>query len=648
MLHRAYSLLEIKSIDDEQRIITGIASTPTPDRYGDIVEPKGAEFTLPIPLLWQHRSSEPIGEVFDAKVTANGIEIKARLAKIDEPGKLKERIDESWQSLKARLVRGLSIGFSSIEYSRIENGGLRFLKWAWLELSCVTIPANQEATIQAVKSYASAALGTEVPDPARKTTPGATGRSAVVKAITRDTHMKTIAEQIKDFENTRAAKSAEMTGIMQKAADAGTTLDTAEAEKYDGLKAEVKSIDDHLARLRDHEEVAKAAAVPAKGDDPADASKSRGGVITVKQNLPPGIAFARMAMCIAVAKGNPMQALEIAKHHYPDMGNVHQFMKAAVGAATTGNHQGPDLQYTDFLGDFIDYLRPGSILGKFGTNGIPALRRVPFNSRIASQTAGGSASWVGQGLPKPLTKGTFTTVTLDFMKLACISVLTQEEVRFASPSAEQKVRDDIAAAINARMDIDFVDPANAGTANVKPASITNGVVATAVSGATASALRVDFKNLLSGFVTNNIDVSSLVLIMPAQMALNISLMQNALGQTEHPNLTMKGGTLFGIPVIVSEHLTSVGSPSTGTIIAVSASDIFLADDGGVSIDASSEASLEMLDGSLTQDGTAGTGASLVSLWQNNLLGLRAERFVTWKKRRDAAAAYLSPAAYSPA
>jgi len=59
-LNRAYSLLTIKSVDDEQRVITGMATTPATDRSGDIVEPGGAEFKLPIPLLWQHNSREPI------------------------------------------------------------------------------------------------------------------------------------------------------------------------------------------------------------------------------------------------------------------------------------------------------------------------------------------------------------------------------------------------------------------------------------------------------------------------------------------------------------------------------------------------------------------------------------------------------------
>ena len=62
-MKKAYSLLQVKSFDAEQRIIKGIASTPSPDRADDIVDPQGAKFALPIPFLWQHMHSQPIGEV---------------------------------------------------------------------------------------------------------------------------------------------------------------------------------------------------------------------------------------------------------------------------------------------------------------------------------------------------------------------------------------------------------------------------------------------------------------------------------------------------------------------------------------------------------------------------------------------------------
>ncbi len=183
MLRRAYSVFEIKSADEETRTVAGIATTPSPDRMGDIVEPKGAQFSLPLPLLWQHDSRQPVGHVVEAKVSDSGIEVRAQLVKIDEPGRLKDRVDEAWQSLKTGLVRGLSIGFKSLEAARIgDTWSERFLKWDWLELSLVTIPANAEATITGIKSADSlirrAATGAPAPLPVvriSKSAPGASG-----------------------------------------------------------------------------------------------------------------------------------------------------------------------------------------------------------------------------------------------------------------------------------------------------------------------------------------------------------------------------------------------------------------------------------------------------------------------------------------
>jgi HK97 family phage prohead protease len=148
-IHRAYSVLEIKAVDDDARVITGIASTPSPDRMGDVVEPKGAEFKLPIPLLWQHDAGKPIGNVTMAKVTKAGIEISASIAK-----GVSDEIDRAWSLIKSGLVRGLSIGFRGLDMEQIPNSyGVIFQKWEWLELSAVTIPANAEATIISVKQF---------------------------------------------------------------------------------------------------------------------------------------------------------------------------------------------------------------------------------------------------------------------------------------------------------------------------------------------------------------------------------------------------------------------------------------------------------------------------------------------------------------
>lgn len=151
-MNRAYSLLEIKAIDDDQRVITGMATTPEPDRVGDIVDPMGAQFKNPLPLLWQHRHDSPVGTVVFDKPTKNGIGFKATLPVIQDAGALKDMVDMAWQAVKAKLVRGVSIGFRALEHSYMEGGGIRFAETEIMELSLVTVPANASATIQTIKA----------------------------------------------------------------------------------------------------------------------------------------------------------------------------------------------------------------------------------------------------------------------------------------------------------------------------------------------------------------------------------------------------------------------------------------------------------------------------------------------------------------
>jgi hypothetical protein len=101
---------------------------------------------------------------------------------------------------------------------------------------------------------------------------------------------------------------------------------------------------------------------------------------------------------------------------------------------------------------------------------------------------------------------------------------------------------------------------------------------------------------------------------------------------------MQGGDLLGIPVIPSQYAANQ-SGAGNLVIAVNASDILLADDGQVTVDASREASLQMLDNP-TNSAATGTATTMVSMFQTNSIALRAERFINWAKARTTAVAYM--------
>jgi HK97 family phage major capsid protein/HK97 family phage prohead protease len=594
MLNRASAILDIKGIDLDTREIDGIATTCAPDHAGDCVESSGAQFTLPMPLMWQHDQSRPVGEVTEARVEPGGIRIKARFAKVEEPGILRDRLDEAWQSVRAKLVRGLSIGFKPIEAVPLKSGGRHIKRWLWAELSAVTIPMNVEATILNIKAAA------------REGRP-----------------MQTYSEQITALENSRAAALATMTDLMAKAAETGVTLDPGQASTYDEQETRVKSIDADLARVRNLEtfNISKATPVPASPITP------RPAVVQVKANVPKGTAFVRKACALAICNGNTFEAAEYAKRWNDSTPEVSLSLKAAVAPGTTTDATwAQPLVNQAMSNEFLELLRPATVVGK-----IPGLRNVPFNVKVPSQTAGGAYNWVGEQKPKPVSALAFSAETLGVNKVAGIIVLTEELVKLSNPSAEALAKADMIAGIAQFIDTQFLDPAKAAVAGVSPASITNGA---ATAAATTNPM-ADIMGLINHFATNNISVDGLTFVLSASNALALSFRSNLDGSPQYPGISMNGGTYKGLTFITS-------NVASTNVVAMQPALILFADDGGVTIDVSREASLQM-DSAPASPVDATT--VYVSLWQMNCVGLRAERFITWKRVGVNAVKYLTATAW---
>ena len=612
MLDRAYALLSIKALDGEKRIITGLASTPTPDRRGDVLEPLGASFRNPLPLLLHHDRERPVGRV-TLTATARGISFEAHLPEVSSPGLVRDRVNEAWDSIKAGLITGVSIGFRPLAdgVKALASGGFHLLKTEICELSLVTVPANVETTIHTIKSFDAPHLA-------------ASGRNLPgVSGVPKSTPM-TSAEHIQNLENKRAAVGARMTEIMETTAADGATLAPELATEHDDLTAQVKSIDADLQRWRDHEKLMITKAAPAPAGPLTPLLMPR---VSVKPNVPLGTAFVCHAMALMVCQGNKHEAAEYAKRWDDSTPEVALSLKAAIapGTTTDATWAGPLVNQT-MINDFLELLRPATILGK-----IPGLRNVPFNCKIPMQTAGGTYGWVGEAKPKPLTKLAFASDSLGVTKVAGIIVLTEELVRFSNPSAEALVRADMVAGIARFLDSQFIDPAVAAVAGINPASITNGAPTVA---ATANPL-ADLMTLINFFAANNVPVDGVTIIMSPKNALALSFQTNSDGSPQFPGVGLNGGSYRGLNIVTSN--------TAGTnVVALQPGLILYADDGGVSIDASREASLQMDSAPMSP---ADATTVYVSLFQNNMVALRAERFVNWKRASAFAVTYLTAAAW---
>jgi HK97 family phage prohead protease len=138
----------VKSIDDSG-IFEGLASVySNVDLGGDIVAPGAFTRTLQakggeVPVLWAHDLRAPIG-LGKLRDTAAGLNIQGQL--VLSVGKAREAYD----LIKAKVLRGLSIGYDVIR-SDMKDGARRLLELKLYEVSLVTLPMNELATVSSVK-----------------------------------------------------------------------------------------------------------------------------------------------------------------------------------------------------------------------------------------------------------------------------------------------------------------------------------------------------------------------------------------------------------------------------------------------------------------------------------------------------------------
>lgn len=151
-----YSQFEVKQIGesmDEPVIITGYANTVSKDRYNDVI-PSYAwnEAALenykknPIILAF-HEHDKPIGVATELVADEKGLKITAKISKAAQ---------EVYQLIKDGVLRSFSVGFllKDADYDQVSD--IFVIKaLELLEVSVVSVPANQDSIFDLAKSFSS-------------------------------------------------------------------------------------------------------------------------------------------------------------------------------------------------------------------------------------------------------------------------------------------------------------------------------------------------------------------------------------------------------------------------------------------------------------------------------------------------------------
>jgi HK97 family phage major capsid protein len=627
LFRKAFSVLEVKAVDDEQREITGIASTPSVDRMGDIVEPMGAKFKTPMPLLLYHNSEKPVGNVTFAKPTKSGIPFRASLPKVSEPGTIKDRVDEAWHSLKYKLLGAVSIGFSAEKggYEPLKDGGIRFTSWNWLELSLVAIPAQPDAVITGIKSIDTrlrAASGTSPPSVSTPASPGNPNQPASSGFFySRSNEMKTL----KELMELRTTKVSRMEELVKSIEDGTANQD--ESGEYDTISDEIGTLDNEIRVAKLHQ-IKSSAAKPVE---------TRGPTVFARKQDPEdkfaGQSFVRIQIAKALALAHNENPIAIAHERW---GKSHpklvEHLKALVPGGGTGSGEwGAELAQTDarFTGDFIEYLYGQTVFDQLG------LRSIPSRVKVKGQDGAFTGYWVGESKAIPASAGSYSDVDLSPLKVAGLAVISMELLEDSQPSAEMLVRDGLVEASSQRVDTTFLS-ASAASAGVSPAGILNGVTPLVPSGTDLAAVRADFQALIYPFVQGKMG-TGITLVMNPATALALSFMYGTLDQRAFPEVNQTGGSLNGMRVVVGDNVTP------GDVIAIRTSDVWRIGDSGIRISMSREATIEQRDDptGATDTPVGVTTTGLTSMFQEESIAFKVVRRINFQKRRSNAVQYLS-------
>lgn len=162
-------IMNLKAEEIGERTVRFKISSEVVDRDGDILIASGCDYSNfmnnPVFLPFHKSDAFPLGKVVNIFIDGNAVFADVYFPKVEELASDKENasekaklVDFTYHCYKNGMLNAVSVGFIAKEVENILDGegyisGFKVLKWELLEFSAVSIPANQEAIAQAIKSF---------------------------------------------------------------------------------------------------------------------------------------------------------------------------------------------------------------------------------------------------------------------------------------------------------------------------------------------------------------------------------------------------------------------------------------------------------------------------------------------------------------
>lgn len=298
------------------------------------------------------------------------------------------------------------------------------------------------------------------------------------------------------------------------------------------------------------------------------------------------------AKCLILGKGNNAQAERVAEGLKAPAAVI-SAIKAPISSHWTGD---PDVEGLDnsrrILTSFSPFLRSSSLFFRLWEEG---LTRVPLRQRISLISAVATGFVAAEGAAIPVSRMEVEGAGIERRKSNALVILTNELMRSMGTAGDALLARELRRSVSASVDEEFID------------IIADDVTPLPSTGTDAIAAARDLAALMT--VVNATSESRLIFAMARDVAISAATLTTAGGQFVFPEMSVAGGTMLGVPAMVSDGI------EPGRLMLIDATGL-CGDAEAITIEVSGDTSIQL---ETEPDGNSVTPAAteLVSMFQTN-------------------------------
>ena len=304
----------------------------------------------------------------------------------------------------------------------------------------------------------------------------------------------------------------------------------------------------------------------------------------------PGVAFGLYVRALAAGRNDQSRACDIMEkwghQDIADIVSAHGTKALAAGDATAGGYLVPP----EISSDVIELLRAATIMRSHGT---PSIQMNTGTFQVPKITAGVTGTYIGENTNITKAEPTFGQIQLTFKKLAVLVPMSNDLMRYSSPTADAIVRNDIVRGMATREDQAFLrDNGASGTPKGLRYWAPAANIIAANSSVSLANVTTDLGKLVLQHKANNVPLSRPLWIMSPRSEHYLSTVLNTNGQFVYRDEII-AGRLWGWPVGVSTSipntLTESGGSTDSEVYLVDLDDCVIGESANLAVDASDTA-----------------------------------------------------------